>query len=115
MNAVRKPSQKEQKLIEFLVRKAKDLCLSPDWMDSLYVQTTNDGGMGSLALFPNGTPKEKRLFGEEVSKFQFADTDGVDVIVFLYVDKDGNLFEVDSWKTDFSPLIDLPNDLFEKG
>lgn len=68
----------------------------------------NDGGMGSLYLFPNGVIIEKRSFGKCVSTCQFTDKDGVEVIASLNVDKNGELFELDIWKTDYSPLISIP-------
>ncbi|WP_420885213.1 DUF6984 family protein, partial [Candidatus Symbiothrix dinenymphae] len=36
------------------------------------------------------------------------DEDGVDVIASLNIDDTGDLYELDIWKTDFSPLIKLP-------
>ncbi|WP_421750901.1 DUF6984 family protein [Croceimicrobium sp.] len=36
------------------------------------------------------------------------DADGVEVIATLYLDKDGSLFELDLWKTNFEPLLILP-------
>ena len=38
----------------------------------------------------------------------FTDEDGVKVIASLNVDSDGHLFELDIWKTDFSPLLRIP-------
>jgi hypothetical protein len=53
------------------------------------------------------TTQIKRKFGKQVSEFQFTDDDGVVVIVSLYLDGQSKLFEVDVWKTDYSPVIDL--------
>jgi len=77
-------------------------------VESLLVETMNDGGMGSLLLFPNGVTKEKRLFGRCVSECQFTDRDGVEVIASINIDKKGELLELDIWKTDHSPLISIP-------
>ncbi len=71
----------------------------------------NDGGMGSLLLFPKGIIKKNRLFGKCVSEYQFTDKDGVEVIASLNVDKNEELFELDVWKTDYSPLICFPEKL----
>ena len=111
MQPIRKPTEKELKLLELLIGRAGDFNLPQDWKDNLLVQTMEDGGMGSLLLFPYGTVKEGRLFGEQVSRFQFRDADGIDVIVSLFVDKGGQLFEIDSWKTNFSPLISVPDNI----
>ncbi len=80
-----------------------------DWKSSLLVRSMNDGAMGSLYLFPQGKIVEDRIFGEQVSDFQFTDIDGVKVIASLNVDRDGNLFELDIWKTDFGKLISYPD------
>ncbi len=49
------------------------------------------------------------IFGKQISDFQFTDVDGVEVIASLNVDSDGNLLELDIWKTDFGKLIKLPD------
>jgi hypothetical protein len=77
-------------------------------LDSMLVQEMADGGMGSLYLVHPLKEHNKRHFGRRVAETQFADSDGVQVIASLNVDKDGDLFELDIWKVDFSPLIRLP-------
>jgi hypothetical protein len=111
MEARRKLSQSEKKLLELLISRAAELKLSPNWEDDLLVQAMDDGGMGSLLLLPNGIVDKKRLFGGAVSKYEFIDAVGVDVLVTLNLDQDGELFEIDSWKVDFSPLIRIPDDI----
>ena len=66
---------------------------------------------GKLPFFPAGIGDTKRLFGQEVSRLQFKDQDGIEVSVSLNVDQFGQLFEVDIWKVDFSPLIRIPPDI----
>jgi hypothetical protein len=73
------------------------------------VKPMDDGGMGSLFLFPNEGIITNRMLGEQVSEFEFFDKDGIKVIASLNIDQEGNLFELDIWKTDYSPLIELPN------
>ncbi len=84
------------------------MAIPADWRSQLLVRPMKDGGMGSLLLFPNGEIFEGREFGSQVSDYQYKDSDGVEVIVSLNVDKEGKLFELDVWKTDFSPLCCLP-------
>ncbi len=72
------------------------------------VRSMNDGMMGSLYLFPQGKTIAGRKFGKQISDFQFTDVDGIEVIVSLNVDEDGDLFELDIWKTDFGKLKKLP-------
>src|SRR4051794_10804601 len=63
------------------------------------VQNMPDGGMGSLT-FHNGRPRSLLEYGGEVAEAAFQDADGVPVSVMLYVDHDGELFELDVFKAD---------------
>lgn len=71
------------------------------------VTDMDDGGMGSL-LFASSAPH--RVYRKTVSEAWFRDSDGVPVVVSLNVDKDGELFEIHSWKVDFSSRKRLPQD-----
>lgn len=108
MKFYRIPTKTEEKLIELLIRKSS-IEMPKDWKDGLLVCPMNDGGMGSLYLLPEGRIVSNRKFGKQISEFQFTDIDGVEVIVSLNVDSDGNLFELDIWKTNFKELIKLPD------
>jgi hypothetical protein len=59
-----------------------------------------DGGMGSLRFV--GT--NDRRFGRRIGSAEFNDTDGTLVSVALNLDQYGELFELDLFKVDFSPL-----------
>ena len=107
MELNRKPLPQEENLLELLVKKAL-ISLPLNWKESLLVCSMNDGKMGSLYLFPNGIVNTERLLGEQVSEYQFIDADGIEVIASLNLDDTGELFELDIWKTDFSPLINFP-------
>ena len=107
----RKATALEQKMLIALVNRASSLTLSPNWKDTLRVQTMDDGGMGSILLFPDGRSETKRLLGSVASKLEFRDDDGVDVLVSLNLDQAGGLFEVDVWKVDFSPLTRIPEEI----
>lgn len=72
--------------------------------------TLDDGGMGSL-LFLSGA--EDRWYDRTISEAWFMDSEGTPIIVSLNVDRDGNLFELDSWKVDFSAMNRLPADAGE--
>ena len=99
---------KEERLIELLIEKSQT-AFPDNWKEGLLVEEMNDGGMGSLTLYLEGSTGEKRLFGHSVSEYQFKDLDGVEVLAYLDVDIDGNLYELDIWKVDFSKLISLPD------
>lgn len=71
-------------------------------LDFIYVEEVDDGGMGGLKFLIED--KNDRFFGEILSSVRFNDEDGVSVIATLNLDDKGNLYELDIWKTDFSPL-----------
>lgn len=68
------------------------------------VQAMRDGGMGSLR-FPG---VEQRRYGSTLAEAEFRDADGTPVSVALMLDEAGDLFELDIWKVDFSPLVRIP-------
>ncbi len=75
-------------------------------LSSALVEDMSDGGMGSIRfLKPN---ESERRFGKAVAKAEYTDEDGVLVSIALNVDRDGDLYEVDFWKVDFSPLKRYP-------
>jgi len=108
MELNRKPTLQEEKLIDLLIKKSSWV-IPGDWKKWLMVRPMNDGMMGSLYLFPLGKIIAGRKFGKQISDFQFKDVDGVEVIASLNIDSDGNLFELDIWKTDFGKLIKFPD------
>jgi hypothetical protein len=73
---------------------------------SALVEEMDDGGMGSLR-FLRSDGKQQRL-GGLLSEREFADSDGVPVMVAINLDDCGELFELDIWKVDFSPLKRFP-------
>jgi hypothetical protein len=105
----RNPNQQEYGLLKALVYQNNNIKFDPAILAEITVEVMDDGGMGSLLLFLPGGDGKKRLFGSKISEINFKDTDGVEVIATLNVDKEGQLFELDIWKTDFSRLIEIPN------
>jgi hypothetical protein len=103
----RKITKNEKRLLDYLVNKSAIL-LPHDWESHLKVQNMNDGNMGSihLCLFPHND--KNREYGTTISECHFKDSDGIDVIASLNLDKDGNLFELDIWKVDFTELKHIP-------
>ncbi|CAB5703250.1 Uncharacterised protein [Delftia tsuruhatensis] len=70
----------------------------------------SDGGMGSIKFIGS----ENNVFGENLAEASYIDEDGVQVIITVYGDKAGGLYEVDFWKADFSPLKKYPQSDFLK-
>ncbi len=104
MDAGDRPLQDEERRLVAYVwdMEASKKALSP----AVRVTEMADGGMGSLSF---ASSKAHRSFGKVAGECSFADADGVSVEAALLLDKDGDLFELDLWKVDFSPLIRIPD------
>jgi hypothetical protein len=96
----------ELDVIEALVRAVPGHEHLADDLANARVVEMDDGGMGSLRFAPSDD--RRREFGSEISSAEFADDDGVLVSLALYVDQFGELFELDSWKVNFEPLVRFP-------
>lgn len=60
-------------------------------------------GMGGVRFLSG----RAQLFGCDVASTTLADADGVPVIATLCVDDHDQLFELELWKVDFSPIIGI--------
>jgi len=109
----RKISDKEKMLLRTLINLNLSEKINTFSYDDLLVESLSDGGMGSLRLFPCGSDQSKREFGMQLSEVQFFDKDGVRVSASLNIDQDGDIYELDIWKTDFSNLIEIPDSIGE--
>jgi hypothetical protein len=112
MESNRKPTKEEERLIDFLINQSSKKFPS-DWKEKITVRSMDDGGMRGIIIFIDNDSEQDRLFGEQISEYHFTDEDGVNVIASLNIDNKGNLFELDMWKTDFSPLIKLPSEYYK--
>jgi hypothetical protein len=70
------------------------------------VQDMSDDGMGSIRFGESAS--KKRHFGQVAAAADYVDQDGVLVSITLNLDGQSDLFEVDFWKVDFSPLLRYP-------
>lgn len=102
----RKPSLDERRLLMELADMAK-LNDPAAWVESLMVRSMSDGGMGSLEI-EGGKDDAKSGVVTPMASVQFFDDDGVSVIATLNSGESGQPFELDIWKTDFSPLMRIP-------
>ena len=74
--------------------------------DPLFAIDMKDGGMGSLRI-SDGSDQARRM-GREALTASYIDDDQVPVSISVNLDEAGNLFELDMWKVDFSPLLRYP-------
>lgn len=74
-------------------------------LDGALVVDMRDGGMGTIRFLNGGDRRRSRPIAEA----EYMDDDGVSVSIELTVDESDELFELDFWKVDFSPLKRYPN------
>lgn len=110
MNITRQPTADELRLIDHLVSLASSK-IKGEWKEGLLVKYMDEARTGSLLLYPRGKVNDGRAFGAQVSEYHFKDADRADVIASLNTDANGDLFELDIWKTTFNPLIRIPENL----
>lgn len=76
-------------------------------LSSALVADMQDGGMGSIR-FLTSEHAPARHFGRAITQAEYIDEDGVLVSIVVNVDQKDDLYEVDFWKVDFSPLKRYP-------
>lgn len=107
-------TREEIELISYLSRIA-NYSLEDNWYESFRAKPLQDGNMGSLRFFHIQDQKCDRVFKRQISECTFRDEDGVLVLASLYTDQYDSLFELDLWKSDFTPLIRIPIGKYESG
>lgn len=103
----RKPSLDEKRLLRQLLRRAGRSDYE-DLLRTVRVEPMKDGGMGSLRLMWGNECEESKDLGKELAVIEFHDDDGVLVVATLYANRNDEPFEVDMWKTDFTPVKTIP-------
>jgi hypothetical protein len=104
MRALRK---EEQELIAFMLRG------KPDFSDYItnqlphsIVEEMNDGGMGSLKFL--SVKDVKSIMKDEVARIDLRDIDGINLSITININTDGEIYELDVFKGDSSPLKQFP-------
>ncbi|MGL4426336.1 MAG: DUF6984 family protein [Alphaproteobacteria bacterium] len=72
------------------------------------VEDMEDGKMGSIKFINESSKIKSKKFGSVLKALETLDLDGVPISISLNLDEDGELFELDVWKVDFSPLKKFP-------
>jgi hypothetical protein len=101
MNQTRKIRENEKELIVFLLEKL-NLNVA-DYPINEEVFEYEGGKMGSISL--NNNPD---AYAGDLIQVEYTDTDGTPVMITLTHDTEGQLLDLDFWKTDFSKLLKYP-------
>jgi hypothetical protein len=102
MNQTRKIRQNERDLIVFLLEKL-NLNIA-DYPINKDVFEYEGGKMGSISL--NNNPD---AYAGDLIQVEYIDTDETLVMITLTHDTEGQLLDLDFWKTDFSKLLKYPS------
>ena len=102
MNQTRKIRQNERDLIIFLLEKL-NLNVA-DYSINEEVFEYEGGKMGSISL--NNNPDN---YAGDLIQVEYIDTDNTPVMITLTHDTEGQLLDLDFWKTDFSKLLKYPS------
>ena len=101
MSQTRKIRENEKELIVFLLEKLNlnvaDYPINED------VFEYEGGKMGSISL--NNNPD---AYAGDLIQVEYIDTDNTPVMITLTHDTEGQLLDLDFWKTDFSTLLKYP-------
>ena len=101
MSQTRKIRENERDLIAFLLEKL-NLNVS-DYPINEDVFEYEGGKMGSISL--NNDPD---AYAGDLTQVEYIDTDNVPVMITLTHNAEGQLLDLDFWKTDFSKLLKYP-------
>lgn len=102
MSQTRKIRENEKELIVFLLEKL-NLNVA-DYPINAEVFEYEGGKMGSISL--NNDPD---AYAGDLIQVEYIDTDNTPVMITLTHDADGQLLDLDFWKTDFSKLLKYPS------
>ncbi|HSI91552.1 MAG TPA: hypothetical protein VK927_10580 [Adhaeribacter sp.] len=99
-------TEAEIKLIEKLLNDKPEAEKVIPHLRTAMVEELPDGGMGSLRFAGCNSPERK--LGKEIAADIGHDVDKVPITVSLRLDNFGDLYELDFWKVNFSPIQQLP-------
>ena len=96
----------EQELLEGMLAASGTRFTVGVSMPSVLVEDMSDGGMGSIRFLPS--PDQASRAAHVIAEGEYVDEDGVLVLIAINADQNDELFEIDFWKVDFSPLKRYP-------
>jgi hypothetical protein len=102
----RKLKKAESDLIEYLLKENPSAIHIINKLPTMLVEEMNDGGMGSLTFVHND--KTEQRIGHMIAEVSLFDKDEVPVSFAIILDSDGDLYELDAFKADSSPLTEFP-------
>jgi hypothetical protein len=102
MNIKREIREEERKIIQFLLEKTG--ATEAEYSISAVVEEYEGSHMGSINLNNPNTD----LYDSDLIQAEYTDADKIPVVLSLTKDKNGQLLDLDFWKSDFSALVQYP-------
>ena len=104
---MRSLKKEEIDLIAYMLKDKPDFefFVKNDLANSI-VEEMNDGGMGSLKFL--SVKNANSIMKDEVAKIDLHDVDGIPLFISINTNADNDIYELDVFKADFSPLKEFP-------
>jgi hypothetical protein len=103
---VRKLKPDEIALITWMIKDTEEGADIIKKLDEIQVEEMDDGGMGSLKVVVKG--EDHRVYSKDLASADLWDIDGVPVFISVDLDMNGDFYQLDVFKGDFSPLKKFP-------
>jgi len=103
----RKLKPEEIELLIYMIKDTPEGKKIINKLPDLIIEEMDDGGMGSLQVAVEN--KDERLFIRELANIDLFDIDGVPLFISVNLDTNGDFYELDIFKGDFSPLKKFPS------
>ena len=98
--------KEELDLMVYLLKDKPNTKQMIEELSAAFVEEMNDGGMGSLKFL--NANKFNRRHGSTIAQIQLPDIDGIPLLISIDLDEEGDMYEIDVWKADFSPTKQFP-------
>lgn len=103
---MRQLKKEEIELIQYMLLGKPEMEYLLNNLSIYFVSEMDDGGMGSLKV--ESPLKETRKYNGYIADIYLRDVDDIPLVITIYVDTDGDLYELDVWKADSTPLKEFP-------
>lgn len=104
--SIRYLTEEERTLIKGLLEGNPNSETIVSKLSTLEVEDMSDGGMGSIRFV--NKEKKQRSYGSTLTNTEVVDEDNIPISIAINLDTDGEIYELDIWKVDFSPLKRYP-------
>ena len=106
MKPIRNLKLEEIQLISFLLKDKPEYFAFLQELPDLFVSEMDDGGMGSLEFV--AAAAKSKIMRDEIARIDLNDNDGLPLSIAVNTNVFDEVYELDVFKADFSPLKRFP-------